>query len=158
MKGTDKFLIGLVIGIVLLVVVAFSVVLLRPKPEYRSDDSPDAVVHNYLLALRQHEYERAYECLSPELVSYPQDIEAFIEDVNDRGWLFGQNKDVALNVQSSKIVASTATVEVLETTFYSGGPLESGQDERRFDMKLHQEDGKWKLFDGDRYWNFSWNR
>jgi tetrahydromethanopterin S-methyltransferase subunit F len=158
MKGTDKFLIGLVIGIVLLVVVAFSVVLLRSKPEYRSDDSPEAVVHNYLLALRQGDYERAYECLSSNLESYPEDIEAFVEDINDRKRVFSQNRDVALNVQPAKIVGNTAIVEVLETTFYSGGPLESGQDERRFDMKLRQEDGKWKLFDGDRYWNFSWNR
>ena len=157
MKGTDKFLVGIVVGIVLLVVVAFSVVLLQPKPEYRSADSPDAVVHNYLLALRRLEYERAYEYLSPDLKSYPQDIDAFIEDVKDQPWNFAQDRDVALNVQSTKIVGDTATVEVLETNFNSVGLLDGGQYERHFDMKLRQEGGKWKIYDGVRYWYFRWN-
>ncbi len=157
MKGTDKFLIGLVVGIVLLVVVAFSVVLLRPKPEYRNDDSPDAVVHNYLLALRRDEYERAYENLSPNLAGYPENIDAFIKDVKHQ-WEFRQNVDAALNVQPAKIVGDTATVEVLETILNIGGLLDIAQYEGQFDMKLRQEGGTWKMFNGDMYWDFSWSR
>ena len=158
MKGTDKYLIGIVAGMVLLVVVAIVVVLLRPKPEYRSDDSPEAVVHNYLLALRTGDYERAYECLSPKLISYPKDLETFVEDIEDNEWNFRQNRDVALNVQSAKIRGATATVEVLETVAYIDGLFDSGQYDRKFDMKLRQEDGSWKLFDGDSFWTSCWTK
>ena len=46
MKHADRFLIALVIGIVLIVVAALFVVRRQPEPSYRSDDSPEAAVHN----------------------------------------------------------------------------------------------------------------
>jgi len=46
MKITDKFLIGSVAGVILLVSVAFAVAFLRPKPTYQSDDTPEGVAHN----------------------------------------------------------------------------------------------------------------
>ena len=158
MKGTDKYLIGIVAGIILLVVVAFAVVLLRPKPEYRGDDSPEAVVHNYLLALRKGDYERAYDSLSSNLKNYPKDVETFMQDVDDRQWVFRQDSDVALNVESVKILGDTATVEVFESRFNNSGLFDSGQYENQFDMKLRLEDGSWKLFDGDSYWTSCWDK
>ena len=133
-------------------------ILGRPEPQYRSDASPEAVVHNYLLALRQRDYDRAYECLSSNLKSYPADVETFAEDVDDRSWNFRLDRDVSLNVQSATIRNNTATVEVLETVAYNNGPFDSGQNDRTFDMKLRQEKGTWKLVDGDSYWTSCWNR
>jgi hypothetical protein len=156
MKGSDKYLIGIVVGIALLVIVAFVVVLARPEPEYRDDDSPDAVVHNYLLALRKDDYQRAYEYLSPTLDGYPENLDTFIEDA-EAGYNFRQDRDVALKVESAKITANTATVRVLETRAYDGGPLDSGQRDREIDMKLRQHDGSWKLVEGDSYWYSCWD-
>lgn len=157
MKGSDKFLIGIVAGILLLIVVSVVVVLSRPKPEYRDDDSPEAVVHNYLLALRQEEYERAYGYLSPGLRGYPRDVEAFTEDVEDSySFSFG---NTTIDVQSATIRGTSAMVEVLETSFSGGDDLfNSGNYERRFDMKLSQENGEWKLVDGNRYWTSCWEK
>jgi hypothetical protein len=45
---------------------------------------------------------------------------------------------------------------VLETVYSSGGLFDSGQYDRDFDMKLHQDNGEWKLIDGDRYWYNCW--
>lgn len=157
MKGPDKFLIGIVAGMFLLVVVAFAVVLLRPEPEYRSDDSPEAAVHNYLLALRQEDYERAYGFLSPRLKSYPGDVEAFVEEIEARSFYFRLDRDVSLSVQSATVRSSTATVDVLETQAYNNGPFNSRQVDRTFDMKLRQENGAWKLIDGDSFWNPCWD-
>jgi hypothetical protein len=157
MKGSDKYLIGIVAGIALLVIVALAVVLSRPEPEYRDDDSPDAVVHNYLLALRTDDFQRAYECLSPTLAGYPDNLEIFIENVEDRSYKFRLDNEVALNVESAKIRADTATVEVLETRAFDGGPMDSGQVNRGFDMKLRQDNGAWKLVDGDSYWYSCWD-
>ena len=78
MKDTDRFLLGMVAGILALVVVAFVLVLRQPEPTYRDDDSPAAAVHNYLLATHRKEFERAYEYLSPTVAGYPETEEAFL--------------------------------------------------------------------------------
>lgn len=158
MKNPDKFLIGIVAGILLLIVVAFVVVLARPQPEYRNDDSPEAVVHNYLLALRLGDYERAREYLSPRLKGYPKDAEALADDVDEHSRLRFDNRDVTLDTQSAVIRGNTATVEVLESSFTGGGLFDSGNYNRRFDMKLRQENGEWKLVDGDNYWTSCWEQ
>ncbi|HOF89582.1 MAG TPA: hypothetical protein PLZ36_15990, partial [Armatimonadota bacterium] len=67
MHTSDKWLIGIVIGAALLVCAAVAVTVLRPKPAYRADDTPAGVTHNYLLALKQRDYARAYGYLSPTL-------------------------------------------------------------------------------------------
>ena len=158
MKSTDKFLIGIVAGIGLLVVVAFLVVLTRPEPEYQDGDSPEAIVHNYLLALRQGDYERALEYLSPNLKGYPEDAQAFADDVDDSYSFRLDDRDVTIETQSATIRGNTATVEVLETSFSGGGLFSSGNYDRRFDMKLRQENGAWKLVDGDQYWTSCWEQ
>jgi hypothetical protein len=71
MKSTDKFLIGIVVGIVLLVVAAFVITLARPEPTYQVEGTPESVAHNYLLALQKEDYQRAYGYLSPTLKGYP---------------------------------------------------------------------------------------
>ena len=58
MKNTDKFLIGIVVSIILLVVIVFAVVLTRPEPAYQTDDTASGVAHNYLLAIQREEFER----------------------------------------------------------------------------------------------------
>lgn len=158
MKNPDKFLIGIVAGILLLIVVAFVVVLTRPQPEYRNDDSPEAVVHNYLLALRLGDYETARESLSPNLKGYPKNAEAFADDVDENSRLRFDNRDVTLDAQSAVIRGNMATVEVLESSFTGGDLFNSGSYNRRFDMKLRQENGEWKLVHGDNYWTTCWER
>lgn len=156
MKSTDKFLIGIVGGIVLIVVAAIAVVLLRPKPEYRPENTPEDIVHNYLLALKKGDYERAYNYLSPKLKDYPEDTEAFTDDIDDHSGAFSLDENTSLNVQSSRITGERSTVKVLETAFYGGGLFDSGQHDYTFDMKLRLEDGIWKLVDGDSYWVDCW--
>lgn len=159
MKGSDRFLIGIIAGIGLLIIVSFVVVLTRPEPEYLNDDSPEAVVHNYLLALRLDDHERAHGYLSPSLKGYPANVEAFAEDVDDSyAFRFVDDNDVTIDTQSADIRGDTATVEVLETSFSDGDLFSSGNYERRFDMKLRQENGQWKLVDGDRYWTSCWEQ
>lgn len=62
MKGIDKFLIVMVVGVVVLVGVVVAVVLLRSgEASYEPNSTPEAVAHDYLLALQWEDYERAYE-------------------------------------------------------------------------------------------------
>src|SRR3990172_9629643 len=93
MKNSDRILFAIVAGVIVLVVVAFVVAFTRPEPTYQSEDSPEGITHNYLLALQQKDYERAYRYLSPELPHYPPDIDKFMADVQsqDYNFRFDQN-------------------------------------------------------------------
>lgn len=156
MKSTDKFLIGIVVGIVLLVVAAFVVTLTRPEPTYQAEDTPEGVAHNYLLALQEGNYRRAYGYLSPTIKGYPVSAERFAEDVEDYPWQFRMDTDTALAVESARVTDNQAMVKVRESRFYGRGLFDSGQTTTVFKMELQLEDGEWKIVDADYYFAWCW--
>ena len=61
----DRFLTGILIGIAVLVVIALAVFFLRQGSQsYISEDAPEGVVHNYVLAVLNDDYEKAYGYLA----------------------------------------------------------------------------------------------
>jgi len=161
MKTTDKFLIGIVAGVILLVGVAFAVLFLRPKPTYQSDDTPEGVTHNYLLALKQKDLARAYGYLSPTLAGYPASPEAFTEDVeNHRGyyWYFGPGDDsVTLEIESVRTIGDDrAVVSVRERHYYRSGLFGSNEYANTFDMTLRRWNDRWQIVASDLYWASCW--
>ena len=156
MKKTDIFLIAIVAGIILLVVVAFAVALRRPAATFQSEETASGVVHNYLLALQQKDYERAYRYLSPSLKSYPATVEAFAEQVEDNAWRFRTDTETTLRVESERAVGNLVFVTVRESRFYGGGLFNTGQSTSTFEMKARREAGGWKLVDGDYYFAYCW--
>ena len=156
MKSKDRFLIGIVVGVLLLVIVAFIVVLRRPEPTYRADDSPEGVAHNYLLAVRQGEYERAYGYLSPTLKGYPTNAAQFANDIEQQRWLFRLDDDVTLAIESAQINGDEAAVVIQETTFYSGGLFNSNQYTNRFNLYLIRSGNSWVIDKADSYWWECW--
>ncbi len=156
MKTTDRFLGAIVIGIVLLIAVAFAVVSRRPEPAYRTGDQPEDVAHNYLLALQLEDYERAYGLLSPGLPAYPATLEEFFDDLEVDAWRFRQRDSASLAVQSSRIVGDRAIVEVRETVFFGGGLFETSQRFELFELQLARIGGAWKITGGDYYISYCW--
>ena len=156
MKSTDKFLIGIVVGIVLLVVVAFVVALTRPEPTYRAEDTPEGVAHNYLLALKKGDYQRAYGYLSPTLEGYPASADAFAEDVEDSSRRFRFDTDTTLAVESASVTGNRAVVDVRKSRFSGGDLFDSNQYTTIFEMKLQLEDGEWKIMDAAYYFLQCW--
>lgn len=160
MKKTDKILIGIVAGIFLLVVVAFGVALSKPKPAYQPEGTPNGVAFNYLFALQQKEYERAYGYLSPRLKGYPRNVDVFAEDIRDTSWQFSGVNDssTTLEVDSVDINGKRADVKIRETHFYEGDLFSSGQYTNTFNMTLRQdENGEWKIAESDGYWLWCWD-
>ena len=155
-QNSNKLLAGIVIGIILLVAAAFLLVLNRPAPEYQSEDSPDGVTHNYLLALQKGDYERAFGYLSPAL-EHPADPEAFLQSIEDSAWDFQLNQDVSLTIESTAQISDTkAAVKVHQTTFYNDGLFSGSPNSQTFTMRLENQNGEWKLVDGDLYWSYCW--
>jgi hypothetical protein len=159
MKSTDKFLIGIIAGAVLLVGVAFAVAFMRPKPAYQPEDTPEGVAHNYLFALQQADYPRAYGYLSPNLAGYPASTDKFAADLDKYAWQLADLKkeSVTLAVESARITNDRAEVLVRETRFYKGGLFDSNESSTTFEMTLHRENGMWKITAADSYWPYCWD-
>jgi hypothetical protein len=156
MKVLDKFLSGIVIGVILLVIIAFVVVLRRPSPTYRVENTPEGIAHNYLLAVRLGEFERAYGYLSPTLEGYPQSAAQFADDIEQQRWLFRLDEDVSLVVESAQINGDVATAVIQETTFYSDGLFNSNQYTNSFNMTLVRSGESWHIEKADGYWWECW--
>ncbi|MBK8899672.1 MAG: hypothetical protein IPM53_00690 [Anaerolineaceae bacterium] len=140
----------------LLVIISFVVVLRRPQPTYRPDDTPEGVVHNYLLALRQGEYERAYRYLSPDLVNYPASAAEFSDDIAQYRWEFRLDEDVTLLVESGQINGRQATAVVQETSFYNSGLFNNNQYTRQFTMTLERSGDRWLIIEAESYLLYCW--
>jgi len=152
---TDKFLIAIVAGALALVVSAFLLARSLPEPVYQSEGTPEGVAHNYLLALRQRDFGRAYGYLSPQLPGHPDSAEAFAELVLDYPWEFGidEREGGQLQVIEMDISEERASVRVRETRFRSGGLFDSGQSTHTFRIKLQREDGSWHIRHAGSYWS-----
>jgi len=160
MKKTDKLLIGIVAGILLLVLVAFGVALTRPKPTYQAEDKPEGVAFNYLFALQQEDYERAYSYLSPTLKSYPRTVEKFRDQIRDYSWNFRGLEDTSttLAIDSVEVNGRQAYVGIRETQFHEGDLFSSSEYSHVFEMTLRQDENeKWKIVESDSYWVHCWS-
>jgi hypothetical protein len=159
MKGSDRMLVGIVSGIVLLVVAALVLTLTRPPAEYQPEDSPAGVVHNYLLALQDEDYERAYRYLASSLKCRPSSAAELSDDVRRNSYLFGSpSEGRSWAVEDTTQRGTRATVEVAETRFRQRGLFESGQTFSRFEVALVLEEDGWRIVEADRYFNrWSWS-
>jgi hypothetical protein len=158
MKNPDRMLMAIVAGILLVVIAGLAVALLRPAAQFRADDTPEAAVHNYLLALQRDDFARAYSYLSPELSGYPASALEFERDVTGNRWQFGGNApNVALEVLSARVDGTTALARVRETQFYDAGWFGTNSYSYEHTFTLEREDGAWRLRRGDSYWLLCWH-
>ena len=157
MRRSDKHMILIVIAALLLVAIALVVTLTQPEPAYREGETPEDVAHNYLLALQQEDFERAFDYLSESLDGRPEDADAFAEDVRSYSWRFRMNDDTTLSIVSSEISGDEAAVTVRETRFVGGDLFESSERVRTFEIALAQEGDDWTIMDGDSYFAPCWN-
>lgn len=157
MKGSDRFLLLIVIGVLLLVALALVLVFRTPPPAYLPEDTPEGVAHNYLLALRQADYERAYRYLDPALPGLPTGVAGFADDIGRNPWQFERGSSVDLAVQGSQVFSDgTARVEVLRTN-YNNGLFGSSSYSTTFGLQLRPDNGTWRLVDGEDYWHYCWS-
>ena len=148
----DRFLTGILIGIAVLVVIALTVFFLRKDTQaYIAEDVPEGVVHNYVLAVLNADYEKAYGYLADleNKPTYEQFRDAFL-----KGTVNPTNS--AVDIGASEISNDTATVEV-SLIYNSSDPFSTGyRDVQR--AILVDQGSAWKLssMPGYYYWDYSW--
>ena len=148
----DRFLTGILIGIGLLVVIALTVFFTRNDSQtYVTEDTPEAVVHNYVVAVLNKDYEKAYGYLAD--LDYKPEFDGFKQP-----FLNGSvNPDGAgVDIGVSDITGDEASVEV--TLIYNpGDPFSTGyRDTQR--AALVRQNGAWKISFMPTYyfWDYSW--
>src|SRR5512146_2086771 len=80
----DRFLTGILIGIGVLVIAALVVFFMRKDTQsYVSEAAPEGVVHNYVLAVLNGDYKKAYGYLADleNKPTYEQFRDAFIKGI-----------------------------------------------------------------------------
>ena len=157
MNRTDRFLIGLLAGVLILAAVAFALARGRTQVDYRADETdPEAVAFNYLLALQRQEDAKAYSYLDPALPGYPARLDVFIDDLSERAYLRDLGNR-SFRVLSHKAEGDIARVTIQETSFVGGGLFQGDQSVDQFELRLQQKGDRWLLIDGQRSWWDCWD-
>ncbi len=148
----DRFLTGILIGIGVLVIVALAVFFTRGDSQtYVSEDMPEGVVHNYVVAVLEKDYQKAYSYLAdldhkPEYEDFRQ---AFLSG-------YVNTSDAAVDIGESEINDDEAYVEIA-LIYNPSDPFSTGyRDIQRAGLVL--QNGAWKISSMPTYyfWNYDW--
>jgi hypothetical protein len=147
----DRFLTGILVGIAVLVVVALTVFFIRKDSQsYISEETPEGIVHNYVLAVLNKDYEKAYGYLADldNKPTYEQFRNAFIQGIVNPN-------NSAVDIGNSEISNDTASVEVA-LIYNPSDPFSTGYRDVQRALLLKQ--GSWKLSSMPCYyfWDCSW--
>ena len=148
----DRFLMGILIFIGLLVSAALALFFIRQDTQvYGAEDTPEGVIRNYTLALQKQDFQRAYDYLADK--DNRPTYEAF-----RRAFLTNQ-----LNVSSNALQVGSvqylnggeATVSV--TVLYAGGGPFTENSSSIDTASLVQQEGAWKLnYMPYPFWSYDW--
>jgi hypothetical protein len=148
----DRFLLGILIFIGLLVVAALALFFLRQDTQvYVADDSPENVIRNYALALQKQDFQRAYIYL-PNKDGKPT------YDAFRRAFLTNQLNvsSNALQVGSVQYINSGEATVSLTVLYASGGPFTQSSSSTDT-ATLIQQAGAWKLsYMPYPFWSYDW--
>jgi len=148
---TDRFLTGILIGIGVLIALSLALFFLRRETvEYRTDDAPENVVHNYVLAIERQDYERAYQYLAEMETkpSYSAFRLAFSQELSA-----GR---VSAAVSGTEIIGDEAIVNLTITR--SGYGLFADPYREQQSVLLTRQNGEWKIRQAPwPYWGWDWS-
>lgn len=147
-RQPDRFLIGIVAGlIVLLVVAAISVLLLRQPAQDLPADSPGGTVQRFYRALQNKDYTGAYKYLSDSMEKKPTLAEFTNFNTSYYSGDGDYNSQQRIRTEKITITGDDATVPVDFTTYYnSGSPFGGAGDYTSTEVfSLHRENGTWLI-------------
>jgi hypothetical protein len=148
----DRFLLGILIFIGLLVIVSVALFMVRREPQtYSAEDTPAGVIHNYVLALQNRDFPRAYGYLAskdnkPTLDAFRQ---AFLNRTLD-------TSNTALQIGNTDMYASDQALVDVTVLYASGDPFSSGSSSNST-ASLEKQAGAWRITNMPYpYWGWDW--
>jgi len=146
----DRFLLGILIGIGLLVALTLGLFFLRQQqPNYKAEDTPAGVVHNYITAVELRDYERAYTYLAERTDKPTFEVfrQAFLTQMDPQS--------ASVQVGEAFISGQDASVQV--SLLHVNNGLFSSTWSEQMTATLVLQDGAWKLTNGPYpYWFWDW--
>lgn len=148
----DRFLIGILAGVGVLILLALVLFFTRKEDgkEYRAENSPDAVVYNYVLAITNDDYKKAYSYLAEK--DYKPTYEQFRQSFFN-GNIYSEN--VGVDVGAAKIDGNDALVDL--NLVYSPNDPFSGGYTNTDRAQLVRQNGEWKItYMPYNFWAYDW--
>ena len=148
----DKFLTGILIGIGVLIVIALALFFTRKDTkQYTTEDTPEGVVYNYVLAVFNRDYEKAYTYLA-DLKNKPT-YEEFRKSFFNGNINPGQ---AGVDVGTVELNGDEAIVN-LSLVYAPSDPF-SGRSENIDRALVVKQNGKWKISSMPPYsfWDYNW--
>ena len=147
----DRFLTGILIGIGFLILLALGLFFLRQdKREYIADSTPEGVVHNYVLAILNKDYQKAHGYLADleNKPTYEEFRQSFFNGMVNP-------EDTGVDVGTAEINGDEAVVTL--TLFYSYSDPFSSRYESTDQALLVRQGGDWKLSSMPyNFWEYNW--
>ena len=148
----DKFLTGILIGIGALILLALVLFFTRQngKSDYVTDDNPEGVVNNYVLAVLNKDYQKAYGYLADleNKPTYEQFRQSFFNGMVNPG-------DAGVEVGTAEINGDEAFVTL--SVYYSINEPFASRYASEDRALLVKQDGEWKLSSMPyNFWSYDW--
>jgi len=147
----DKFLTGILIGIGVLILLALGLFFTRQdKREYVADTTPDGVVHNYVLAVLDKDYQKAYGYLADleHKPTYEEFRQSFFNGMVNPG-------DMGVEVGAVDVNGDEAVVTL--AIYYSNSDPFSSSYSNEERALLVLQNGDWKLSSMPyNFWDYSY--
>jgi hypothetical protein len=148
----DRFFTAILIGIGLIVLLAFAAFFLRnSSAQYQPDSSPSGVVSNYVLALYRQDFQKAYAYLAdqPNKPAFEQFQLAFTSNTLNIG-------SVSLQSNGENISSDSAAAVFLTLTYTDGGLFQEAYSNTD-SAALQKQNGAWKISSMPYpFWNWDW--
>jgi hypothetical protein len=149
MLAKDRFLWAIMGAIALLAALAVLLFLQRRgAQDYTSEDTPQGIVFNYVLALEKKDFQRAYSYLAegegkPSYERFRQDLLSF-------------QSAASLQISQAQVYEQEAFVELLVIRG-GGGPFSDVYREPANALLVRDASGNWKISNMPYpYWGWDW--
>lgn len=147
----DRFLLGILIGIAVLVLLSLVVFFARPSGlEYGEESTPEGVVRNFIVAIHKEDYEKAYAYLAED--EHKPTFEAFSQPLM---LAYIDPASNGVEVLTSQTSADRATVKM--SIYYNSSDPFSGGYSNTDQASLLRQDGQWKIRQMPYpFWYYDW--
>ena len=148
----DRFLLGILVFIALLVAAALTLFFTRQDMQtYGAEDTPEGVIRNYVLALQNRDFERAYGYLADK--DNKPTLDAFLQAFLNRQL---DISGAAIQIGSVEMIGSDQAMVEVTIVYAATDPFSTGWSSNETALLIEQN-GAWRISSMPYpYWGWDW--